>query len=121
MGRPVASTCWWQGTIEAACETHVHLVTRTDLVDCVVALARKRHAYEVPNVTALPIIGGNPDFVARVKSETLAGTSSSRTGRLALLMTVRTRDAQREHVMASTIRSPSHKRASSGGGASGTA
>jgi periplasmic divalent cation tolerance protein len=67
---PVEATYWWRGTIETATETRVHLLTRTDLVNRITEIVRTRHPYEVPNVTAIPIIAGNPDFIAWVRDET---------------------------------------------------
>ena len=66
----VESTYWWQGRIQSTTETRLHLLTRTDLVNDLVAFVRARHPYEVPNVTAMPIIGGNADFIRWVKDET---------------------------------------------------
>jgi hypothetical protein len=34
------------------------------VLDELVAYVVKRHPYEIPNVTALPIVGGNPDYLA---------------------------------------------------------
>jgi periplasmic divalent cation tolerance protein len=34
------------------------------------AFVVERHPYEVPNVTALPIVGGNPAYLAWVTAET---------------------------------------------------
>jgi periplasmic divalent cation tolerance protein len=73
---PVDSTYWWQGKIETATETRMHLLTRADLVDHLVAFVREHHPYEVPNITAVPIIAGNPDFIAWVKNETLDDSSA---------------------------------------------
>jgi periplasmic divalent cation tolerance protein len=53
-----------------ATETRLHLLTRTDRVGRVTEIVRTRHPYEVPNITAIPIIDGNPDFIAWVKDET---------------------------------------------------
>ena len=73
---PVASTYWWQGKIEAATETRMHLLTRTDLVGRLVGFVRERHPYQVPNISAVPISAGNADFIDWVKNETLASSSA---------------------------------------------
>jgi periplasmic divalent cation tolerance protein len=72
---PVHATYWWHGKIETAAETRMHLLTRADLVDPLVAFVRERHPYDIPNITAIPIIGGNPEFIAWVTNETLARSS----------------------------------------------
>jgi uncharacterized protein involved in tolerance to divalent cations len=41
----------------------MHLLTRTDLVDRVVDFVRERHPHDVPNVTAIPIVAGNAEFI----------------------------------------------------------
>jgi periplasmic divalent cation tolerance protein len=74
---PVSSTYWWHGKIQTATETRVHLLTRTDLLDRLVAFVRERHPYDVPNITATPILAGNADFIAWVKNETLARSSTT--------------------------------------------
>ena len=40
------------------------------ILDEIVAYVVDRHPYEVPNVTALPIIGGNPAYLDWIRSET---------------------------------------------------
>ena len=59
----VSSHFWWQGKIESACEHLLIVKTRASLVDDVVAVVKENHSYEVPEVIALPIIGGNPDYL----------------------------------------------------------
>jgi periplasmic divalent cation tolerance protein len=66
---PVESTYWWRGTIETATETRMHLLTHTDLIDRLVKFVRERHPYDVPSISATPVVAGNPDFIAWVKSE----------------------------------------------------
>jgi periplasmic divalent cation tolerance protein len=73
----VDATYWWQGEIQTATETRIHLLTRVELVDRVISFVRERHPYNVPNITAVPIIAGNPDFIAWVKNETLASSPAT--------------------------------------------
>src|SRR5690242_17057124 len=60
---PVASVYRWHGVVEEATEARAFLRSRRTLVDAVVAFVVERHPYEVPNITALPLIGGNPDYL----------------------------------------------------------
>ena len=39
------------------------LKTRRALIPAVNRIVRELHSYEVPEVIALPIIGGNPDYL----------------------------------------------------------
>lgn len=59
----IASTYWWQGKVEEAGEALLVLKTRNDLLDAVVRRVRELHSYTVPEVIALPILGGNPDYL----------------------------------------------------------
>lgn len=59
----VASTYWWQGHIEQATETLLVLKTRQELVPQIVTRVRALHSYTVPEVIALPVVGGNPAYL----------------------------------------------------------
>jgi periplasmic divalent cation tolerance protein len=67
----VDSHYWWQGKIESADEVLLIVKTRASLLDDVVALVKKNHPYKVPEIIALPIIGGNPDYLKWVEGETV--------------------------------------------------
>ena len=64
------SMYWWQGKIEQGRETVLIAKTRTDLVDELTEAVKAMHGYEVPCVVALPITGGNRDFLKWIHSET---------------------------------------------------
>ena len=53
-------------------DTEVALVmkTRHGLIDAVVAKVNEMHVYDCPCVVALPITGGNPDFLNWIVAET---------------------------------------------------
>lgn len=68
----VRSTYRWKGAVEEATEARVALHTRVELVDAVVERAAREHPYDVPCVLALPVLGGNPDYLAWVERETRA-------------------------------------------------
>jgi periplasmic divalent cation tolerance protein len=42
----------------------------TDLVDGLIAFVVERHPYEVPNITALPRMAGNPRYLSWIRRET---------------------------------------------------
>ena len=67
---PVESVYWWQGQMQTTQEARMHLLTRANLVTPLTAFIRERHPYEVPNITAIPVIAGNPEFVDWILSET---------------------------------------------------
>ena len=55
----VSSLCWWQGKIDSAQETLLIVKTKTSVLNEVIALVKELHGYTVPEIIALPIIGGN--------------------------------------------------------------
>ncbi len=69
------SVYWWEGKLTEDREAVLIVKTRADLVDAVTARVKALHSYAVPCVVALPILDGNPGFLAWVATETAAGTS----------------------------------------------
>ena len=59
------------GAVHEASEARAFLRTRLGLVDSLVSAVVERHPYEVPNVTALPIVAGNPDYLDWIRRETV--------------------------------------------------
>ena len=68
----VLSIYRWQGTIHETKEVRAFLRSRMALLDEIVAYVVERHPYEVPNVTAVPLIGGNPSYLDWIRAETSA-------------------------------------------------
>jgi periplasmic divalent cation tolerance protein len=73
---PVESRYWWQGERETADEWLCLAKTRTALLDRVIAAVRAAHSYEMPEVVAVPIVGGDPAYLAWVEDETSGGGHS---------------------------------------------
>jgi periplasmic divalent cation tolerance protein len=59
----VASSFWWQGKLDSAQESLLIIKTKTSLLAEVVNLIKSAHSYEVPEVIALPVVGGNADYL----------------------------------------------------------
>jgi periplasmic divalent cation tolerance protein len=57
------------GRQEAATEWRCDAKTRVELVDRIVAAVRAVHGYDVPEVIAVPILGGDPDYLAWLDAE----------------------------------------------------
>jgi periplasmic divalent cation tolerance protein len=68
--REVTSIYRWEGAVRERTEARAFLRSRTELLDNLVALVVERHPYEVPNISALPVIGGNPAYLGWVRAET---------------------------------------------------
>ena len=64
----------WEDTVQDEAEARVALHTRRSLVDAIVARARELHPYDVPCVLALPLVGGNPGYLAWLAVETAKGS-----------------------------------------------
>ena len=59
----VHSKFWWQGEIESATEALLIVKTRAPLLEELIALVKANHSYEVPEIIALPIAGGNREYL----------------------------------------------------------
>jgi len=60
----------WQGKVEEAEEVVMIMKTTEQLVERTVVRAKQLHSYECPCVVAVPIVAGNPDFLAWISGET---------------------------------------------------
>lgn len=54
----IESLFWWKGKIDSAKETLLIIKSRKDKLSKIMALVRSLHSYSVPEIIALPIIGG---------------------------------------------------------------
>ena len=62
----------WEGAVQE--ESEALLIAKTDraLIDAASDLVKLEHSYECPCVVALPIIGGNQDFLGWISAETMS-------------------------------------------------
>ncbi len=60
----------WEGKVQEDTEAVLILKTRPELVADLVAKVKELHDYDCPCVVALPITGGNDDFIAWIGAET---------------------------------------------------
>ena len=65
----VSSLFWWQDKVESAQESLLIVKTKASVLDEVVRLVREHHSYDVPEIIALPIIGGNRDYLEWIGKE----------------------------------------------------
>jgi periplasmic divalent cation tolerance protein len=66
----VNSRFWWQGKLDSAQESLLIIKTRAALVPELTEIVKKAHSYTVPEIVALPIVGGNRDYLNWVDQET---------------------------------------------------
>ena len=67
---PCESVYRWEGKIQRQTETPLLFKTTRARLDAATAAAREAHPYETPEVIALPIIGGLPEYLEWVRNET---------------------------------------------------
>jgi periplasmic divalent cation tolerance protein len=65
----VRSLFWWKGELDSADEAVLIVKSKASLIDEIVSLVKEAHSYEVPEVIALPLIGGNPDYLSWMRDE----------------------------------------------------
>lgn len=61
----------WQGRVQAADEHLVSLFTRRDRFDAVARAVTLLHGYELPQIVAVPLVEGNPEFLRWIDECTL--------------------------------------------------
>ena len=60
----------WDGAVQDDPEARVALHTKVSLVPELTERVKALHSYDVPCVIALPVVGGNADYIEWVLSET---------------------------------------------------
>lgn len=60
----------WQGKVDTGAETVVIAKSRSELVQRLTERVKMLHSYTCPCVVALPITGGNADFLRWIETET---------------------------------------------------
>lgn len=69
---PVSSTFIWKGGVEHSGEWYCHLKTMLTRLPALQARIRELHPYEVPEIIAVPILQGDPDYLKWIV-ETVSG------------------------------------------------
>ena len=59
----VDSHFWWEDRLDSAQESLLVVKTKASLLPEIIDLVKKTHSYDVPEIIALPIIGGNQDYL----------------------------------------------------------
>ncbi len=65
----VSSLFWWQDRLESAQENLLIIKTKASLLNEVVTLVSHIHSYDVPEIIALPIVGGTQDYLEWIGRE----------------------------------------------------
>ena len=69
---PIASTYWWEDTIERSEEWLIFLKLPADRYDELAQFLTERHSYDEPEIIALPIMAGSAAYLEWVQDETRA-------------------------------------------------
>ncbi len=65
----VSSLFRWQGKPDSAQESLLIVKTKASLLNEITALVKGLHSYDVPEIIALPIVGGNQDYLDWIGQE----------------------------------------------------
>ena len=65
----VNSLFWWQGKLDSAEESLLIVKTKASQLSEIVPLVKELHSYDIPELIALPIIGGNQDYLEWIEKE----------------------------------------------------
>lgn len=72
---PISSIYWWKDRVEESGEWLCLLKTRKDLFDPLAQRLRTLHPYEVPEIVAVPLTAGTPDYLRWIEQETREGVT----------------------------------------------
>ena len=59
----IDSLFWWEGKVDSARENLLVVKTKASLLPEIINLVKKVHSYAVPEIIAMPIVGGNQDYL----------------------------------------------------------
>lgn len=65
----VSSFFWWQGKLDSAQESLMLVKTKASQLNETIRLVKELHSYDIPEIIALPIIGGNQDYLEWLDKE----------------------------------------------------
>jgi periplasmic divalent cation tolerance protein len=67
---PVTSVYRWKGTLEEAKEWMLIIKSRRERFEELRVMLEAAHSYELPEVLAIPVVEGSPNYLAWVEAET---------------------------------------------------
>jgi periplasmic divalent cation tolerance protein len=65
----VNSHFWWQDKLETAQESLLVVKTKDSLLPDIIKSVKEIHSYSVPEIIALPVVGGNPEYLEWLDNE----------------------------------------------------
>ena len=67
----VSSHFWWKDKLDSARESLLIVKTKESLLPELVKSVKKIHSYSIPEIIALPIVGGSRDYLEWIDSEVI--------------------------------------------------
>ena len=67
---PIHSVYRWEGNVQIDQEWQCWIKTSIDRLEALTEYIKKNHSYDVPEVVALPIVGGSENYLTWVTDET---------------------------------------------------
>ena len=65
----INSRFWWKDKTESAGENLLVVKTKAPLLPDIIKTVKKNHSNEVPEIIAMPIVGGNQEYLDWIDSE----------------------------------------------------
>ena len=66
----IQSVFFWEGRTQTARESLLICKSRASLLQNIIGRVKSLHSYSVPEIIALPIVGGSSDYLAWVREST---------------------------------------------------
>jgi len=67
---PIKSSYWWEGRIEHAEEWICFIKAKASDYSMIESSIKRVHDYDIPEIIALPILRGSPDYLNWIRRET---------------------------------------------------
>ena len=67
----VASHFWWKDKLDSTKESLLIAKTKESLLPELIKSVKKIHSYSIPEIIAVPIVGGSRDYLEWIDSETI--------------------------------------------------
>ena len=65
----VDSLFWWQDKLDSTRESLLIVKTKASVLNEIIRLIKEIHSYDIPEIIALPIVGGNQDYLNWIDKE----------------------------------------------------
>jgi periplasmic divalent cation tolerance protein len=65
----VSSFFWWHDKLDSVQESLLLVKTKAPVVNEIVGLVKEIHSYDIPEIIAVPIVGGNQEYLEWIGKE----------------------------------------------------